>query len=369
MVDQHATIGSLVKRFREARGTTQRELAATARMSLGALRDLEQGRTCSPRWGIVEDIGASLHLSQHERAELALAWRTRKQIKAPGRAIRRSAGQRIRIEVLGPVTAWRDGELVALGPARQRAVLGLLAVHLGASVHRDAIVHALWPGFEPGARAQLQSYISRLRKALCGKHGSADRVELITTSGVTYRLDADGDDRWLDVADFQQLSRHAAQALSAGLMQEACRLYEQGLALWHGDVLADIDHLREYPAATGLVHQRTAAVIGFANAALGAHTPHIALPRIRQLCAEDPYNEAAHAQLMILLASVGQQAAALDIFAKLHRRLADELGITPGPAVRQAHERVLCQRLVGLPASSRQQDRDSLSKSQCITWW
>jgi DNA-binding SARP family transcriptional activator len=234
---------------------------------------------------------------------------------------------------------------VTLGPARQRAVLGLLAAHQGVSVHRNAIVDALWPVTQPGTIAQLQSYVSRLRKLLGGRHQAMSRGEPITTLGATYSLDAEVGCVWLDVTDFKELTRNATQALAEARPQDACRLYEQALSLWRGEVLADVDLLRDYPAVTELAHQRVTAVSGFAEAALRARTPHIALPQLRKLCALDPYNEAVHAQLMLLLGAAGQQAAALDTFARLHRRLVDELGITPGPAVRQAQELILSQRL------------------------
>jgi DNA-binding SARP family transcriptional activator/DNA-binding XRE family transcriptional regulator len=367
MVSQPGKLGPLIRHYRDSRGITQRELAAEAGVSLGALRDLEQGRTKYPRREMVADIAGALHLSQGERSELAGSWRAGQDRASQDRASQDRASQDgasqqwasqdreapadgtvraargIRIMVLGPITAWRDDEFVALGPARQRAVLGLLAVHQGASVRRNVIIDALWPAGQPGAMAHLQTYVSRLRQALGARRGSAYRCELITRSGATYRLETDGD--WLDVADFTRSTRQAAQAMSGGRPHEACRLYEHALALWHGDVLADIDLLRDYPAVTELAHQRADAVIGFAQAALGARTPQAALPRLRELCSLDPYNEAAHAVLMILLASAGQQAAALQAFTTLRRRLIDELGITPGPAVRQAHEQILAQRL------------------------
>jgi DNA-binding SARP family transcriptional activator/DNA-binding XRE family transcriptional regulator len=335
-------LGLLIKQHREAHGITQRELAAEAGVSLGALRDLEQGRTSCPRWPMVADIAAALHLGQGERSELARSWRAAqcREVPRDGRA---HAGCRIRITVLGPIAAWHGDELVALGPARQRAVLGLLAVHQGASVRRDVIVDALWPEGQPGATVHLQTYVSRLRHALGARCGSACHGELIARSGATYRLDTDGS--MLDAADFARSTRQAAHAISGGRPHEACRLYEHALTLWRGDVLADIDLLRDYPPVTELAHQRADAVIGFAEAAVDARTPHIALPRLRELCALEPYNEAAHALLMILLASAGQQAAALQAFTTLRRRLIDDLGITPGPAARQAHEQILAQRL------------------------
>ena len=68
------SMGTLIKRYREGQGLTQRELAAAAGTSIGALRDLEQGRTRSPRWAMLEELAAVLDLGEAQRTELARAW-------------------------------------------------------------------------------------------------------------------------------------------------------------------------------------------------------------------------------------------------------------------------------------------------------
>jgi Bacterial transcriptional activator domain len=67
------------------------------------------------------------------------------------------------------------------------------------------------------------------------------------------------------------------------------------------------------------------------------------LPHLRTLTTWDPLNEGAHARLMITLASADRQADALRAYEQVCRRLDDELGVLPGPALRAAHMRVLRQ--------------------------
>ena len=76
-------------------------------------------------------------------------------------------GARLRISVLGPLTAWRDGAPAELGPPLQRAVLALLALSPDRLMHRETLIDALWDA-EPPATAvnQVQTYVSRLRCAL-----------------------------------------------------------------------------------------------------------------------------------------------------------------------------------------------------------
>lgn len=323
-------MGALIKRYREEQRVTQLELAEAAGMSVGALRDLEQGRTRSPRWGTLEELAAVLGLGQAQRAELTRAWQLTGG-GSRGRPGRRPRG--VRIDILGPLTAWRDGTRLALGSARQRAVLGLLALHAGAGVHRDGIIDVLW-GVRPPASAvaEVQGYVSRLRK-LFGDGGA------VSTSGACYRL-ATGTGQ-LDLATFRLLAAQARDAVAGPDPSAGCDLYEQALGLWRGDVLADVDLVRDHPAAVEAACLRADAVLGYAGAAVLTGAPARALPWLRELCGRERLNERAHASLMIALAAVGQQAAALGVFADLRHRLDAELGIPPSPVLADAHLRVL----------------------------
>jgi DNA-binding SARP family transcriptional activator/DNA-binding XRE family transcriptional regulator len=336
--EQLAGMGSLVRRYRADLRVTQRELAAAAGMSIGALRDLEQGRTQSPRWETAEGLAAALGLGPAQREKLASAWR-------PGQ---RAGGlarppARVRLEVLGPLAAWLDGAPVALGSGQHRAVLGLLALHAGASVHRDAIIDMLWGARPPdSAVTQVQGCVSRLRRLLddAAAQNAGARL-LVTTGGCRYRLDIASDQ--LDLELFSRLTREARDAAGQH-PAHACRRYERALSLWRGDVLSDIGPLQDHPAAAETARRRTEAVLAYADASARDGSPAQALPHLRALCAREPLNEQAHARLMTALAASGQQAAALRIFSETRRRLSAELGIDPSPVLTRAQTQVLQQQ-------------------------
>lgn len=332
-------LGELVKLHRTARMLTQRQLAAAAGISLGTLRDLEQGRHRNARWQTVQSLAVALDIDQRQRAGLIRAGPPGAPVPPPGPARGQgAAGELAHIEILGPLTAWLDGSTLPLGSARQRAVLGLLALHSQAGLHRDAIIDALW-GPRPPASAltQVHGYISRLRKLLGPRdHG---RPGLITTTGSRYWLRADG--AWLDLAAFSQQAGQADRAAAQRRPEAACDLYEQALAMWRGEALADIDLLHRHPAVTELASRRSDVVLRYADVAVRTAAPHRALPWLRDLCARDGFNEAAHAQLMIILAKAGQRAAALETFRVLRRRLVDELGVSPCRQLDDAHAQVL----------------------------
>ncbi len=338
-------IGAVIKRYRENQRLTQPELAAAAGISLSVLRDLEQGRTRHPRWAAVEELAAVLGLGQAQRTELARAWRGGVRAAPVSKRRPRPEGRSpgVRIEVLGPLMAWQDGIELALGSARQRAVLGLLALHLRGGVHRDVIIDRLWGEQSPtSAVGKVQGYISRLRKVLGDASARAGNAELITTiSSGCYRLNADSDQ--LDLAAFGMLIREAHEAAAQDDPALACDRYDQALGLWRGDVLVDVELLRDHPAVVEAKCRRAEAVLGYAKTAaeVGAHGR--ALPHLRELCATEPLNEPAHAYLMTTLAATGQQAAALRVFTDVRRRLDTELGIFPSPILIKAHARILCQ--------------------------
>ena len=73
----------------------------------------------------------------------------------------------MQIRVLGPVQVVDDGTVLALGGAKQRAVLAMLALRANHVVSTDALIDGLWGAAAPDSAVNaLQGYVSRLRKAL-----------------------------------------------------------------------------------------------------------------------------------------------------------------------------------------------------------
>ena len=119
----NARAAALLKESRRAAGLSQRRLAELAQVSIGVVRDLEQRRTSRLRAESVRRLAGALILDQERALEFArAAGPGHKNLAAerPDQAV----GQGLRLAVLGPVTAWRDGVRIGLGPARQRAVSG-----------------------------------------------------------------------------------------------------------------------------------------------------------------------------------------------------------------------------------------------------
>jgi DNA-binding SARP family transcriptional activator/tetratricopeptide (TPR) repeat protein/DNA-binding XRE family transcriptional regulator len=347
---QRRRFGVLVRAHREAAGLTQQRLASRAGVSVGAVRDIEQGRTVVSRPDTLARLAAVLELDGRERAELSsLAGAHRAAGRAvPGRyPAGAGPGKGVWLGLLGPLMAWRDGVPVALGPARQQAVLGLLALGGGAGVSRAAIVDVLW-GSEPPAAAlgMVHGYVSRIRRVLGpadggGNGGRRPPGGVLSWDGTAYRL-APGTVR-SDVEEFSTLAERARRAAAGGEPAAACRLYEQAVQLWRGAPLAGSELLQGHPAVVELSGRRASVVIEYSDAAGAVGEQERVAGYLRALAQQEPLDERVHARLMIALSALGQQAAGLRLFEDLRRRLDEELGVRPGPELADAHLRVLRQ--------------------------
>jgi class 3 adenylate cyclase len=230
--------------------------------------------------------------------------------------------------ILGPLEVFENGRALDLGGAKQRAALAVLALHANRVVPRDQLIEALWDaGPTESARKALQGYVSHLRKAL-----GPDRLET-KSPGYLLRLGPDE----LDLARFERL--HAAGDP------------EGALALWRGDPLADFADQRFARAEIARLQELRLSCLeqriehGLAE---GRHADLVA--ELEALTRQHPLREHLRAQLMLALYGAGRQAEALDAYQAARAALVDELGIEPGPRLRELHQRILTQdRALDLP--------------------
>src|SRR5215207_5477002 len=97
----------------------------------------------------------------------------------------------MQFQILGPLEVRHDGSAVALGPAKQRALLAILLVRANELVSSDRLIEELWPSPPETAANTLQVYVGRLRKALePGRERGAPGDLLITrTPGYMLRVE------------------------------------------------------------------------------------------------------------------------------------------------------------------------------------
>ena len=260
---------------------------------------------------------------------------------------RENASVRTELRVLGPVEVVGEAGVVGLGAQKHRSLLAALVLAGGRACSADALVDALWgQAPPPSAPKLLQVYVSQLRKALPAG------LAVVTRSG-GYALDLAGGS--LDSERFERLLDEAGAALDADNPALAVSLADQALALWRGPAFADVayeDFARgeaERLEELRLVARETRLD---ARLRLGEHAE--ALGELVALADEHPIREPVQGLAMLALYRSGRQVDALERFAALRRHLDEELGLEPGPRLRDLQRRILRHDAELEPASARE---------------
>lgn len=254
---------------------------------------------------------------------------------------------RVRFAVLGPVVVRTAGRVLAPGSAVRRALLGLLLLADGQPLPPDRLLRAVW-GDEPPdtGRGAVHVAVSRLRSWLDRNVGGG--VELAHEAG-GYRLQARGAS--LDAAAFRALVAASARAAAP---EARIRHLCDALALWRGPAVADgTAWLGTDVLVRRIEGLRVEAACALADAAVAARQPEHAVSWLEAAAGDNPLDERAQAALAVTLAVVGRQVEGLAVVERARTRLADELGLDPGPQLRDAHLRILRQQLVPPPPDGR----------------
>jgi DNA-binding SARP family transcriptional activator/tetratricopeptide (TPR) repeat protein len=249
----------------------------------------------------------------------------------------------VRFLLLGEVEAVSAGTRLALGRRRERCLLALLLLEPGTAIPTARLVDLLWDGEPPAtAQAALHTHMSRLRAAVdpdrAGRHGV--RLLHAGDQGYLAEVDADSVDAHRFTAMVDAARTLPDPALRAGRLRSA-------LGLWRGRMLEDCasDLLRERISVELEELRLTATELAVdSELACGRHRDLIG--ELTRLTTEHPLRERFWGLLALALYRGERQADALGALARARARLAEDLGIDPGPHLRRLQERIL----VGDPA-------------------
>jgi DNA-binding SARP family transcriptional activator/tetratricopeptide (TPR) repeat protein len=242
------------------------------------------------------------------------------------------AAMTVRFGVLGDVEARADGQLLALGPARQRCVLAALLVDADQPVPVDQLAERVW-GQHPPQRGleTLYSYLSRLRGVFAGHPG----VSLTRRSG-GYVVEVDP-----DTVDMHRFRRLAASARVADDEEQELPLLGEAFRLWRGMAFGTLD-TPWVNATRHILHAERVAVesdLTDLRLRLGDHGALLGDLSARAL--EHPLDERLAGQLMLALYRSGRTGDALEHYRRARSALSAELGVDPGSALQDLHQRML----------------------------
>ncbi|SEN04033.1 BTAD domain-containing putative transcriptional regulator [Nonomuraea pusilla] len=248
----------------------------------------------------------------------------------------------LRVNVLGPIAAEIDGVDVPLGGPRQRAVLAVLVAARGQVVSAERVLDAAWGDEDPPTMPTLHSYIARLRKALEPERANRSPSGVLARvgNGYTLRVDADA----VDAERFVRLVGEGRALLESGEAAAASDVLTEAVGLWGGQPYGEFAGVAfavpEIARLEGLYLSARESLFE-AQLALGRHAA--AVPELEKLTAEQPMSERGWELLVLALYRSGRQGDALAALRTARRVLAEELGIDPGPALRELEAAVLAQ--------------------------
>ena len=249
------------------------------------------------------------------------------------------------VRVLGAVEICTQECVFPVMPAQRSAVFAALVVEAGRPVAVDTIVDRVW-GAEPPqrARAALHTHVTRIRR-LMEQAGVSARLAR-RAGGYVIEIEPDE----IDVYRFRRLAKQADDPGRAEV--ERTSLLSEALGLWCGEPLPGIRG--EWADRVRSTWRRYHVDATLAWARIGE--PAAVINPLTELADQDPMDESVAMALMRALAAAGRPAQALDLYLRFRRRLIEELGVEPGPELRDLHRAILR----GDASALRQpRDRDS----------
>ena len=253
------------------------------------------------------------------------------------------AGDSARLEfhLAGAFGVVRDGVRLAddgLGSSRKaRSLLKLLAVERARLVSVDRIAEVLWGGDPPAEPAQhVATLVSRLRRALGSDVIRGGRQGYQLGGGARIVVDLDEAARLTSRAEREV---GLAPALARTAAERAVELLAPGVALAEESYAAWAEPARQ--ELRGLLRRARYAL---ARAAQVTGDPDVAARVAGEAMADDPFDEGAHRLFMAACAAAGERAKALETYARLSSRLAEELGTDPAPDTQELYLAILRQR-------------------------
>ncbi|MGI5404615.1 BTAD domain-containing putative transcriptional regulator [Streptomyces sp. CA-135486] len=261
----------------------------------------------------------------------------------------------LRFGLLGPLEAWQGAKALDLGPPKRRVLLARLLIEAGRPVSVEQLCRDLWPADRrpSGAVSSVHAHISRLRTVLEPGRARNEPATLLVRRPAGYALEVPSDS--LDSVVFEASLNRAREMLNSGRTANARQEIDRALKLWRGPALCDAADLAfAAPDIARLQAGRQLAEELRVTLLLEGGEAQAAVGLAEGLIVSAPLREASWALLMRALYATGRSAEALQQYERFRIALAEDLGVDPGPALRDLHLAILRHDSAELPTARPQ---------------
>ncbi|MET7368157.1 AAA family ATPase [Streptomyces sp. NPDC005566] len=254
----------------------------------------------------------------------------------------------LRLHLFGGFRVDRDGgpPLAERWPRPSaRALVKLLAVTPGHSLHREQATELCWPDADPqAALGSLRVALHAARRAVEPELAPRTASSYLTGEGALLRLEPDT--VWIDADHAESLSERALESGLAGDLGVA-------LAAFTGELLPEDRYAPWAEARRGQLSALCDRVrLALAEAHLADGETELATEVALRALAAAPAEERAHRILIDAYLRQGLRRQAVRQYHLCREALDAELGVRPGPATEQLHLLALDAATAVLPAVS-----------------
>ncbi|MFI9201172.1 BTAD domain-containing putative transcriptional regulator [Streptomyces sp. NPDC053048] len=217
---------------------------------------------------------------------------------------------------------------------KHQIVLGSLLTTESRRTSIGRLIDAVWGTAPPStAGKQIRNAVSDLRHIL------APSGAVITPVADGYQLDIG--EALLDLREFHRHLARARTHLGQQRPADAIAEFRAALSLWTGPMLSGIDSAVLREQIVGVNEVRLSVAEECIDLELARDRHKSLISELAAWVAEYPLRERMVAQYVLALHRSGARARAFGVFEQTRRRLADQLGLGPGPELLEIHQLML----------------------------